>query len=146
MVACFRIQATPFQTIDEDVCPYAATIQCLGICEFSGNPLACKEFYDEAFNKPLPQPEGAYGAELSEVPIQQEENAQEFEEQQPLSSHLPASHLPASASENERFYFETDEKMAELAEGIVPQCTASSTKWALSNFTQWKNESILLGS
>jgi hypothetical protein len=114
-----------------DECPYAATIQCLGICELSGNPLACKELNDEHFNEPLPQPEGAYDVE---TPTEHEENV---EQQLPLSSELP----PSTSRGNDRFHFETDRKiMAELAEGIVPQCTASSTRWALSNFRQWKKE------
>ncbi len=69
---------------------------CLGICEITGNPEACKEYNNE------PQP-------LSEEVL-----------------------------ETARFQFADEEKLTKLAEGLVPECTARSTKWALENFMQWK--------
>lgn len=87
----------------DEVCPFSGSIQCLGICEITGNPEACKEYNNE------PQP-------LSEEVL---ETAEEV-------------------LETARFQFADEEKLTKLAEGLVPECTARSTKWALENFMQWK--------
>lgn len=41
-------------------------------------------------------------------------------------------------SANKRFKFASTEELTKLGEGLVPQNTSSSTKWALKNFNQWK--------
>ena len=89
------------------VCPFSNSIQCLGICEMTGNPLGCKEFYE-----PLPQ----------------------------LESNEEASAASTSSEQTGRFGFASEEKLAQLAEGLTPECTKKSTKWAMSNFMQWKKE------
>ena len=103
---------------DDEICPFSNSIQCLSICEISGNPQACVEF-----NEPLPQPESELKQPLlqQQEPLPQELLPQLANEQQDTPSSSPAKI-------SDRFQFADEKKLAGLAEGLVPENTAQSTK------------------
>jgi len=51
--------------------------------------------------------------------------------------HLPDNEVHPPATSGERFKFSDEAQMKELAEGVQPQNTTNSTKWALKTYEQW---------
>ena len=106
---------------EERACPVDPF--CLGMCSWTG----CPGNADMAISEPHP------GRELSLEPHP--------------SSSASASTLPGVAAFVDepvpltagRFALASDEEIAKLAEGVVPQNTAKMTTWALKNFQEWTN-------
>ena len=91
-------------------CPYSNTIQCLGICEMTGNSNECYEIHQEKF-----QPDMSERNLPSAYPLP------------PLTESLPTE------DKTERFKFATEESLAEFAEGVVPLSTSR-------NFREWMEQ------
>ena len=95
-------------------CPYSNS--CIGMCEWTDCPGALQ------FDTIGPHPTSEKQPHLLCA----------NEQPRPSTSAEPSEPLPQP-----RFQFASEQKLTELAKGLVPENTSKSTKWAVNNFEAW---------